>query len=61
MVDKINPNMLHYIEANAKGSDFNTPRKHWDTNSLISILPNHIINKIKAITIPISNLKDRLK
>lgn len=35
--------------------------KNWNTDSIVSILPIHIMNKIKAILVPISDLKDRIK
>lgn len=61
LVDKINPNTSHYIVKNAKVSDFITSNKHWGIKDLTNILPNHIINKIKAIRIPISDIKDIIK
>lgn len=60
LVDKINPNMKHYITENTEVNEFISPAKNWDTNPLVNILPNHIISKIKAILIPMSNIKDRL-
>lgn len=53
--------MQHFIEENAKVSDFITHTKQWDTDILRNILPNHITNKIKTISFPFSDLKDRLK
>lgn len=52
--------MIHFIEENSNVTDFITPIKLWDTKSLINILPKHIINNIKAIPIPIFDLKDRI-
>lgn len=61
LVDKINPNMTQHMEENANVKNFVTPTKHWDTNSLVNILPNHMINKIIMILLPIYDLKDRIK
>lgn len=36
-------------------------QKKGDTGSLIDILPNYIADKIKAIQIPTSDLKDIIK
>lgn len=47
LVNKINSNMIHFIEENAKISDFITFTKHWDTNSLTHVHPDRIVNKIK--------------
>lgn len=44
-----------------KAGKFITSTKHCDTNFLVNILPNHIIDKIKAIPIPTSDIKDRIK
>lgn len=51
LLDKINPNMSYYIVENTKVNDFST--KHWDLSPLVNILPDHIINKIKSILIPV--------
>lgn len=59
LVNKNNSKTIHLIEENTKVIDLITPIKHWDTNSLINILPDHIINKIKATT-PFLNLNDRI-
>lgn len=54
LVDKINLNIRQYIEKNAKLSDFISPTKYLHINSLVN-------NKIKAIALPISDLKDRIR
>lgn len=53
--------MRHSIEKNGKVSDCITPAKHYNTNPLINILPNNIINKFKEIQIHISDIKERIK
>lgn len=45
--------MSHNIVEMAKVSDFLTSSRCWDINSLVNILLYHIINKIKAIPIPV--------
>lgn len=54
LIEKSNPKMSHKIVENAKVTDFITPSRCWDINPLINTLPDHIINKIKAISIPVS-------
>lgn len=44
-----------------KLSDFITPQKIGTLVTLDNILTNHIINKIKAIPIFISDIEDRIK
>lgn len=48
------------IKETTKVSDFLIPIKHWDTDVLTNILPNHIINKIKPIPIPIIDINDKI-
>lgn len=61
LVDKLNPNMSHHIVETAKVSDSITFTKQCHINPLVSILPDHIINKIKAIPILIRDIKDKIK
>lgn len=41
--------------------DFITPAKQRNVNPFVSILPDHIINKIKVILTPITDIKERIK
>lgn len=58
MIDKVNPNISHHIMETA---DFINSFKHWDINPLVNILPRHIINKIKVISIPTTDILDQMK
>lgn len=60
LIHNISSDMEDLIEEKVKASDFITPTKEWDTNSLVNILPGHIINKINAIPIPVVDLNDRI-
>lgn len=51
--------MDHNIVENAKVCIL--PLYILDLNYLVNTLPNHIINKIKAMFIPISVIKDKIK
>lgn len=44
----------------AKVSDFISPLNNETLTPFVSILPDHIINKIKAIPIPITDVKKRI-
>lgn len=57
---KTNLYIKHLTVEESKVSDLITTGRGWNINHLIHILPNNIMNKIKAIYIPISVLKDRL-
>lgn len=37
-----------------------TPTKQWNMRKLENILPIHVINKIKAILIPFSDINDKM-
>lgn len=56
--NKINPNTNHFIVDNTKVSDLIVSIKQRDTNTLTNILANHVIKKIKAIPVTITNLRD---
>lgn len=53
--------MRDNIVENTKVSDFITSSRCWVINSLVNTLPGHIIYKIKAIHILISDIKDKIK
>lgn len=36
-------------------------QKNWDANVLVNILSNHIIDKINATPVSISDIKDRIR
>lgn len=61
LVLKNDPDMSNYIVENAKVSDFITSSRYWNNNSLVNILSDHIINKIKSIPIPIFYIKENIK
>lgn len=52
LINKTNSNRRHLINDTAKVSDYITHTKHRNMNDIRNILPNLIINKIKAIPIP---------
>lgn len=58
---KVNPSMVHKIIENAKVSDFITFSRCSDINPLVNTLLDHIINKIKATPISISDIKYQIK
>lgn len=56
LINKIQSNTFHHIQDIAKVNDFITPSNTWDMQSLIDVLPIKIINKIKAIFVPIADV-----
>lgn len=60
LTSKIYPNMSHFIKENAKVFYFFNPQNIIRL-TLLSYPTNHIMNKIKAVPIHFSDLKDRIK
>lgn len=56
----IEPNTTYLNRETTKVCDFTTLTKHYNTDVLTNILLIYIINKIKAIHIPITNIDDRI-
>lgn len=52
--------MESFAGKQAKVSDITTLTKQRNTDNPINILSEHIINKIKGIHIPITNIDDKL-
>lgn len=56
---KLNPNLKHLIMDTAKVSDFIINETNWVITSLTHNHLNKIVNKIKAIPIPLMDVSDR--
>lgn len=59
MIEKINSEMRHFVEENARVSDYIIPLTLWNIDHLFNILSNNIINKIESIPIPVTYVKDK--
>lgn len=61
LINNIEPNIGHLNKETTKNSEFITPIKQWNTNLLRTFsLTISLINKIKAIRIPITDISDRI-
>lgn len=60
LISLVDPKAKHNIVQNARVSDFIRQLRQSNLNSLVNILPKEIVNKIKAIPIPVTNIEDKI-
>ena len=58
LVDLLKLEITNLMEADIKVSEFITSEKQWDTNKLRRYVPNDIVQRIRGIPIPYTNVED---
>lgn len=60
LINIVFPDKVSYINKEAKVGEFIARMKNWKCNNLKEYLPDDIIDKIDSITIPLSNIEDKI-